>query len=278
MLTVARCWRGRDDRMRVLLRGIAMLWVLFPGVVLTQASKAAEANRDKARQVLASTIQALGGPAWLNLKTMRVTGRTAAFFHGDPTGAIAQTTLTTAFATAKSPSRQRTDLANGKVVELYVSGQGWEITYRGKRELSPAKLANELRWSGHSLDVALCEWYGDPATVVVYAGQAMVNRRLADKVTILSGENSVMLEIDASTHLPARLSFSWRDPQFHDKNLDAVEYDNYRQVDGIVTPFTITWTHNGETVEQRFLENVRYDVLLPPDFFNPDVIAAHLKK
>ena len=39
--------------------------------------------------------------------------------------------------------------------------------------------------------------------------------------------------MDIQTHLPLRRSFQWRDPEFHDKNTDAEEYDDYH---------TVTWS------------------------------------
>jgi hypothetical protein len=69
----------------------------------------------------------------------------------------------------------------------------------------------------------------------------------------------------------------WRDPRFHDENTDAVQYDNYQHVNGIVTPFTVSRAHNGQIVSELFIRKAQYNIALPKDEFNPDVVAAHLK-
>jgi hypothetical protein len=101
---------------------------------------------------------------------------------------------------------------------------------------------------------------------------------LAEQFTLLNAiHNAVKLDIDAETHLPLRLTFEWRDPRFHDKNVDTVEFDNYHRIDGIATPFTVTRTHNGEIVQQVFVLRAEYNVDLPSNLFDPDYAAAHLK-
>ena len=235
-----------------------------------KANITAVANQARARQVLAATIQALGGDAWLNVRTVREQGKTAAYFQGTPTGVVAETT-----DTRELPDELRIDFAGkGRVVQIYSAQQGWEITYKGAKPVPAEKLQEYLRWRGRSLRVALQQWFPDPATVLIDEGQALAERHLADKITLLSPRNdAITLEIDAATHLPIRLSFAWRDARFHDKNVDAVEYDNYQVVDGMATPFTITRTRNGQRISQRFILLVKYNVAIPTGFFDPALEA-----
>ena len=258
MSTAARCWWG----------SWALVWVTWPGLLWGQP-----ASQEKARATVAAAIQALGGNAWLSLRTVRVEGRRAAFYQGTPTGAGAEVTITT-----ELPNAQRVDLSEGRVVQIYDGRQAWEITYKGKKNLSASKAEDFLRWRNHSLGVVLRQWYSNPATMLIDDGLSIVERRPAAKITLIdSADDAVALEIDAESHLPLRLSFEWRDPRFHDKNLDAVEYDNYQQIDGIATPFTVTRTRNGETVREMFVRRVACNVALPKDFFDADIAARHLK-
>jgi hypothetical protein len=109
-------------------------------------------------------------------------------------------------------------------------------------------------------------------------GPSQIDTHRTEKITLINPSNdAVTLEIDMESHLPLRLSFTWRDPQFHDKNTDAVEYDNYHRVDGIATPFTVTQTHNGEIVYQQFVLQAKDNIGLQENLFDPDYAAAHLK-
>jgi hypothetical protein len=257
------------------IKCLLIFCLLWPVLLKAQSSDAiAAANQKKARQILDAAIQALGGQEWLDVRAIRTKGQTAGFYQGKSTGAISDVTITT-----ELPDKQFVDLGgNGRVVQIYVGSQAWEVTYKGKKNLPSAETEDALRWRDHSLRAVLGLWYRNPATVLLDEGQSTVERRIANKVMLVSPTNdAVTLEIDAESHLPSRLSFQWRDPQFHDENLDVVEYDNYQRVDGIATPFTITRTHNGETVRQRYLRSIEYNIALPDGLFDPDRAAARLK-
>jgi len=264
---VASLWRlGR--------LGLALLCLLWPSLLAGQATDAiAQANQQKARATLAATIQALGGQAWLDLRTSRSQVRVASFFQGTPTGNVAEATIT-----RQLPDKERIDLEKGRVVQIFSGTGGWEITYKGRKELPAERLDDYLRWRKYSLRTVLGDWYRNPATVLMDQGQSQVERHLAEKITLMNAANeAVTLEVDTDSHLPLRLSFTWRDPHFHDKNLDAVEYDNYQRIDNIATPFTVTRTHNSEIVRQSYLLGVEYNVALKDGLFDPDRAAAHFK-
>jgi hypothetical protein len=109
--------------------------------------------------------------------------------------------------------------------------------------------------------------------VVIDEGTTMVERRLTERVTILSDNNdAVTVDIDAQTHLPRRRTFVWRNTTFKDNDEDAEEYDDYHTIQGLPTAFTISRYHNGDLASQTFYTKVEYDVDLPPDTFNPDVL------
>jgi hypothetical protein len=164
------------------------------------------------------------------------------------------------------------------VVQIYSGSSGWEITYKGKKNLPPEKVQDYLRWHRHSLRRVLDRWIGDPATLVLDEGTEQVERHLAEKFTLMNpAHNAVTLDVDTESHLPLRLRFEWRDPRFHDTNVDSVEFDNYHRIDGVMTPFTETRTHNGEIVQQDFLLRAKYNIDLPENLFDPDYAAAHLK-
>jgi hypothetical protein len=98
-------------------------------------------------------------------------------------------------------------------------------------------------------------------------------------VTLISPENeSITILMDAQTHLPLRRVFDWRDPLYHDKNTDAEEYDDYHNVDGFPTPFTISRFKNDEQVRQYYVTKVTYNQPLPADFWDADAAARRIKK
>lgn len=275
MSTAVRSWLARSPARRRLRGACAlMIGALWPAWLVAQATEAAAvASPRQAHAALAATIEALGGPAWVGLRTSREHVRIATFFQGNPTGEVADAVIL-----REHPNKERVELDKGRVVEIYFGPSGWEITYKGKKNLTTEKVKDHLRWQRHSLQRVLDQWIGDPATVILDEGSEQVERHLAEKFTLMNAaSNAVTLDVDAENHLPLRLSFEWRDPRFHDKNVDAVEYDNYHRINGISTPFTVTRTHNGEIVEQKFVLQAEYNVDVPENLFDPDYSAAHLK-
>jgi hypothetical protein len=233
------------------------------------------ANQKKAKATLDAMVAALGGQRWLTLVSSMQQGRTSGFYQGKPTGATSEF-----YEIQKFPDQTRIELGKKRDVFEIISGdQAWEITYKGKKELPKEQVQELIRRREHSIRIAVTVWLNDPRTVLIYGGQNLVERHLADQTTLINSENdSITIQTDAETHLPLRRSYQWRDPLYKDKNTDAEEYDDYHLVDGLPTPYTLTRYHNGDMTNQRFLTHAAYDVPLAPDMFNPDVAASKIKK
>lgn len=232
-------------------------------------------NAQQARAMLDAMVKALGGDAWLHMQNREYHGRTAGFYHGKPSGATAEYWEFHAW-----PDKDRSEFTKHRdVVQIYTGSEGWEIIYSGKKELPKDQVEEFLRRRDHSIETVIKRWLNDPATILIYEGQHLVESHLADQVTLISATNdSVTIQTDTQTHLPLRRSFQWRDPLYKDKNEDAEEYDNYRPVDGFPTPFNITRFKNGDMVNQRFLFKATYNQQLPADEFSQDAAAAKIVK
>ena len=254
---------------------ILALWGSLALNAQANVDPTAQAEQEKAKALLQQMVQALGGDAWLNAPGYELIGRTSGFYQGKPTGAI-----TDFWDYHQPPDKERIELGKKRqVYEIFVGDQGWEITYQGKRALAKDEMDDYLRRRSHSIVAAARVWIKDPGALYLYGGQEQVERRLADKITILSSHNdNLTLDLDASSHLPVRRSFEWRDPLYKDKNVEAEEYDDYHKFNGIATPFSVTRYHNGDMNNQRFLYNVVYGGALPPVMFDVEAAVRKLKK
>lgn len=254
---------------------LALALVVIPGAVRAQTGdQDAQKNAQQARAALDAMIKALGGQAWLDMQNQMLEGQIAAFFHGDP-----DLGTTRVYEYHEWPDRDRIEVTKHRDVdEIYIGRKGWEVTYRGKTALPQDQVDEFLRRRDHSIETAVKVWMKDPKTILVYEGQHLAERHLAEQVTLISAQNeAITILLDAQTHLPLERVFQWRDPTYHDKNTDTEEYDDYHLVDGIETPYTITRLKNGETVRQFYITQVRYNQKLPPDFWNVDVVAHRTK-
>ncbi len=259
---------------RVLWVALAACMVAMPVSPRTQTPDEVK-NAEQARAALDRMVQALGGPAWLNLKNQMRQGHLAVFFHGKPDAG------TTAYWEYHEwPDHDRYEYTTHRdVLGFYIGRAGWEVTYRGKKALPQEQVDDYLRRRDHSIETVIKTWLPDPKTILIYEGQRMAERHMAEQVTLISAQNeSVTIQMDMQTHLPLRRSFEWRDPLYKDKNLDAEEYDDYHVMDGLPTPFNVTRFNNEDMVRQQFLDHVSYNQQLPADFWDVDAAARRIKK
>jgi len=251
-------------------------WMAFapPASFAPQQDETAK-NAQQARAALDAMVKALGGDAWLNMQNREYHGRSAAFYHGKPSGATVEY-----WEIHSWPDHDRIEFTKHRdVVQIYNGREGWEVIYSGKKELPKEQGEEYIRRRDHSIETVVKKWLKDPNTILIYEGQRLSESHMADQVTAISAQNeSVTIQLDVQTHLPLRRSFQWRDPVYKDKDEDAEEYDNYRPVDGFQTPFNMTRFRNGDMVNQRFLFDAKYNQALPADVFNVDAAAAKIVK
>ncbi len=146
------------------------------------------------------------------------------------------------------------------VVYVYNGDKGYEVTFKGTRPLDTKELSDYLRRQHYALDRVLRQWLTEPRVALFYEGQAVTEGKSVDQVTVMNAKNEgVTLYIDSNDHLPVKKTFSWRDPTDKERNIEEEIYDNYRPVQNIMTPHTVTRTYNGDMANQRFLTTVIYN-------------------
>jgi len=255
---------------------LAMFWVLAPQAMWAQsADPEAVKNAAQARVALDAMVQALGGELWLNITNMERHGHVAAFYQGNPDPGT-----TEFFDFHQWPDHDRIDYTKRRdVVQFFVGRLGWEVTYQGKKPLDKDIVDDYLRRRDHSIETAVKVWMKDPNTILLYEGQHMSERHLAEQVTLISPQNeAITILMDVQTHLPLARTFQWRDPKYHDKNTDTEEFDDYHTINGFPTPFTITRLKNGDPFRQYFVDRVSFNQNLQADFWDPDAVARKIKK
>ena len=279
------------------LRTLLLLTVLAAPALHAQANDIPSAAptsstgnpEQRGRQLVDQMVTALGGPVWLNRRTLSTQGHTAAFFRDQPTGSNLEFAEYFQFPTDGKPQIERIEFISPKgmilpgkkrdVVQVWTPDQGYELTYKGKNPLPKEQVDDYLRRRAHSIEAIVAIWLKEPGVVIVSEGTTMVGRRAADKISILSASNdAVTLELDVNTHLPLARTFEWRNEQFKDHDEDREEYDNYQTYSGIPTPLTLSRYRNGDLVNQRFLSKIEYNQPLPPETFNPDAPLTQKKK
>ena len=242
------------------------------------ASPSDSENTAKARALLDQAIAALGGEAYLKSQNLAEEGRWYTIYHGTSRGAGVQYRQFRRF-----PDEDRLEIfgrgtvfiplplfgsvdiitvskkSKAELVVVHNGDKGYEITNKGTSSQDKEELKAYLRRRHHSLDQVLKTWIKDPTMQYFYDGMTIVDGKPAEPVTLLNQQNDgVTIFLDQNTHLPLKTSFTWRDPQDKQKNVEEEIFDNYRMVEGVRTPFSITRTFNGETTHQRFINTAKY--------------------
>lgn len=213
-------------------------------------------NAKKAKDLISQMIDALGGQAYLEIQDISQEGRTYSLHHGEAEGAGI---LFWRFY--KYPDKERIELTKKRdVIEIFRGNEGFETTYKGTRADEPKVVTDYVRRRQYSLDWVLRKWLHEPGIALFYEGATVAAQKDTQQVTIMNSRNEgVTLYIDTNTHLPVKKTFSWRDPTDKERNIEDEVYDNYRPVQGIMTPFSVTRFYNGDMASQRFLHAVTYN-------------------
>lgn len=224
-------------------------------------------NARKARALLDQAIQALGGQAYLNVHDMQEEGRTYSFYHGRPTS---NGVLFWRFV--EYPDKERIEVTKQRdIAYLYTADKGYEITYKGPHPVEKKDLQDYLRRRKFSLDTMLRVWLNDPTVAFFYEGKALAGNVPAQQIELINAKNeAVKLYLDWETHLPIQKSYTWRDPVDKERNVEEEIYDNYRPVQGVMTPYGFTRYYNGDMQTQRFVNNVHFNQGLSQAMFDPN--------
>ncbi len=242
----------------------------IPSAAPTQG--AGKSQEERGRVLLDQMVTALGGPLWLNRKTMEQQGHTASFFRGAPTGSVVDFWSFRQFPIGGQPDLERIEYTKKReVVHIWTKDTGYEVTYKGKTTLPKLQVDDTLRRHAHTIEEVIATWLKQPGVIVLAEGTGMVERRMVDKVTVLGANNdAVTIELDATTHLPLRRTFEWRNDTFKDHDEDAEEYDDYHDVQGLPTAYAITRYRNGDMASQLFMQKVVYNSPIAPELFDPN--------
>jgi len=223
-------------------------------------------NARKAKALLEQALQALGGQAYLEIRNMEQEGRTYSFYHGRPTsnGVVF-------WRFVEYPDKERLEVTRERdVAYLYNGDKGYELTYKGPKQLEKKDLDDYLRRRKFSLDTLLRDWANDPTVAYFYDGTALAGNLPAQQITLINAKNeAVDLFFVLDTHLPIKKSYKWRDPVDKERDFEEEIYDNYRVVQGVMIPWGFTRYFNGDMQSQRFVSAVRLNQGLNEAMFDP---------
>lgn len=223
-------------------------------------------NQQKARDLVNQMINALGGQAYLTLEDSQMEGRVGAFEHERSSGSKVYSRFW------KWPDKERLEYAKDRnIVELFVE-EAHGTAFRGSKELDPRTepgLELYIQRRHHALEIVVRQWLKEPSTALYYEGPTIAENHSAERVAISNADHdAVTLFIDVDTHLPVKKVFTILHPQSKDRDDVAEIYDNWKNVQGVNTPYNTLVALNGELRFQYFASKVSYNNHLQESLFS----------
>ena len=256
------------------------IWAALLMAGLAGTAARAETDEQKGKKVIDDAVAALGGPAFLNMQTRVEAGRIYGFYLEKISG-MGVTTLYTEYL--PKPAQPDPNFLGEKVrdargkkqddVVLYGTGLGYEITFRGARPLSDI-VVNQFRIATmHNIFYILRQRLNEPGMIFERRESAFVDNRPVDVVDITDANNErVTVYFDQQTKLPARQTYNSRDPVDNSRREEVTIYDKYREVSGVMWPFTTRRERNGDKIFEMYSESVEINrelsdstFVLPPN-------------
>ncbi len=240
---------------------------LAPLSAFARAPKPAPAPPDRARQLVAEAIAALGGPAYLHATFKTGWGRVYSYNgSGELNGYGTQFWSFTAF-----PGKQRVELTKKRdIFYIYNGPHAWQVTYRGAFPLNREQMRDYTDVDAHSLGRVLRQWADSPGTLMIARGLSQASGQQLEQVDLISPQDlTVHLSLGLYSHLPQQLSWSRRDRLLGILVPQKVIYGNYQRVDGVMTPMMVQRYAGTQPVVERIYYKVQYPPSLDAGLFTP---------
>lgn len=221
-----------------------------------------------AEALLQRTIQALGGAAFLNFKTMSSSGRAFSIADGATRGFIHYDSV------IEFPARRRLSYGlskKSKAVTLINNGSnGWELDRYGLIEQPPKEIQAWRLANRYSLENLLRLRIREPGMLIQMGKQDLVDNLPAQIVDMVDARQvEIKLYLSMANHLPLEVTLHILDPATHQWNDYADLYTDYQEIDGIQTPMHLIRFLNGDRVAETFRSTVRYNETYPAGYFEP---------
>lgn len=234
-----------------------------------------EESAAKAKEILQQAIQALGGPAYLNVHDETCILRLGQFGHSGDLNGYAKIIDYTI-----PPYKDRNEnLPKRNLIQIMNGGKGWVLDRGGVSEASEVEIAQFQDDVRKDLDNILRHRLKEPGMIFRYGGPDVVDLKEADWVELVDSEDrTVRIAVARSDNLPIRKVVVSRDSDSRVKRDELEYYSNYHPISGIQTAYQITRERNGMKVYQAFFDKCDYNTNLSDSLFTKESLEERWAK
>ena len=237
--------------------------------------------RERAQQVLARALEAMGGESYLAVKTEYVKGRDFFFKKNRRSGLVPFQS----WAHYQDPFRFRRQIYKGKRQTLEVFnlelGKAWiQEGFHTIEEVPPDAFERFRTSVKQDLHYVLRNRLDEEGLSFFYYGaENVAGSGELEAVEIIDKANiTVTLYFNIETHLPVHSETVWND-KMGLRHEGRVEYFNWHEHGGVLTPMSFHSFKDGEKSRETFFEEVAYNTQFPPEYFlEPQLTPEQAKK
>jgi hypothetical protein len=237
----------------------------------------AETSPGRGAQLVDKTIDALGGDAFLNMRTRTEIGRASSFYHDRLSGFSVARIYTKYLppAAAKAGAVRLGEVQRqvlGKKQEdtvLFLADGAYEVTFRGARPLSDDQVSRFRETTLLDFFYILRQRRNEPGMVFEAKGIDVVENQPVETLDIYDADNrNVTVWIHSDTWLPVRQRFKRWDPVINERREEVTHYTNYRDSGSrVMWPHEIARERDTEKIFQMHSDRVTIDDPLDDGLF-----------
>jgi outer membrane lipoprotein-sorting protein len=261
---------------------ITFLFCLIAIPTLAQNAKSAmqrtpPATDEKAAQILQRAIEAMGGSAYLNVRTIVGHGQFTQFKDGE-------SGLPSAFVDyIVFPDRERTDFhaSSGKIIQTNTGDTGWVYDGAAKsiKEMTKAQVEDFKLSLRASVENLLRGFWRKDGAKLAYVGRREAGIGQRNEVVRLTYPDGYAVEFEfaAKDSLPMKILYKRKNAE----GQEIAEEDRLAQhlkIQGVTTPFVIDHYSAGAQTSRINYQSMELNTAIPDSLFARPASVKDIKK
>ena len=249
-------------------RAFAITCLGSPGLV-------AETRQEKAERLVREAFEAIGGQAFLDVRTQVRAGRAYSFYNRQVRGQ-ARITIFDRFEDMRPdagedwlPMRRREVYTEkGDYYALFLNGQGYEITYRGAVP-QPEDYMRRYRLAARR-DIFYFMRYrmNEPGLYYYYKGTEIIDNVPCDALDIVDAEGeAITLYLRQSDGLPVQQQYLRRDPKTRIPYEEKSVFGRYKPLGSTLLPWIVRRERDGDRVFELYAQSYQINQPLSKSVF-----------
>jgi len=230
----------------------------------------------RGKKIIDDAVAALGGQKFLTMSDRVESGRAYSFYRDELTGLSLAKIYTRYLTVAKGKSgeelgvRERENFGkNEDSAVLFLENGGWEITWRGAKELPKDRFDRYRDSTLRNILYLLRQRLNEPGMIFESRGADVFDNQPVEIVDITDAQNRmVTVYFHRSSKLPVRQIYSRRNPETKERDDEVTRFSRYREASGVQWPHQILRERNGEKIYEIFSESVVINQDLTDNLFS----------